>query len=160
MGRVPVGPSEGHTALMSILHLAARFFTSLRRTPPTATEQSWVNEQLTTPELALWSQMSAQDRRHSALVGRRFAEARPEATTAEIAGALLHDVGKIECRLGTFGRVAATIVGPRGQRFTSYHEHESIGARMAQAVGSDPATVELIAGSGPAFEALEASDHA
>ena len=31
---------------------------------------------------------------------------------------------------------------------------------MAQRVGSDPATVELIAQRGPAFGALDASDHA
>ena len=37
----------------------------------------------------------------------------------EMAAALLHDVGKVECGLGTFGRVAATVVGPRTQRFRS-----------------------------------------
>ena len=72
----------------------------------------------------------------------------------------LHDVGKIECGLGTFGRVVATLVGPRTAAFTAYHDHEDIGAAMAKAVGSDPATVELIAQRGPAFDALEASDHA
>ena len=58
--------------------------------------------------------MSNQDRRHSALVGQRFAAMDPDAPRELVAGALLHDVGKIECGLGTFSRVAATLVGPRG----------------------------------------------
>ena len=55
----------------------------------------------------------------------------PTATRAEMAGALLHDVGKIEAGLGTFGRVAATVVGPRTRRFRLYHDHEAIGAGLA-----------------------------
>ena len=55
-----------------------------------------------------------------------------------MAGALLHDVGKFEADLGTFARVAATIVGPRGRRFRMYHDHEAIGARLAEAAGADP----------------------
>ena len=84
----------------------------------------------------------------------------PDAPRELVAGALLHDVGKIECGLGTFARVAATLVGPRGKRFTAYHDHEEIGARMAAEAGSAAATVELIAGRGPAFETLKACDHA
>lgn len=144
----------------AIWHLAARFVTSLPPTPPPATDEAWADEHLLPGERTLWVQLSNQDRRHSALVARRFSEARPAATRAEIAGALLHDVGKIECRLGTFSRVVATVVGPRTVRFAAYHDHEAIGARMASEVGSDPVTVELIAGEGPAYDALEASDHA
>ncbi len=141
-------------------HLAARFVTSLPSTPPSADDEAWVAEHLSAGERSLWVQLSNQDRRHSAAVARRFVVERPAATRAEIAGAILHDVGKIECGLGTFGRVAATLVGPRTAAFAAYHDHEEIGARMAQAVGSDPATVDLIAQRGPAFDALEASDHA
>lgn len=145
---------------MSYRHLVARFVTSLPPTPPSVDDEVWAQDHLTPPERELWVRLSNQDRRHSALVARRFVEARPEATRAEIAGALLHDVGKIECRLGTFGRVAATLIGPRGARFRAYHDHEEIGSRMAADGGSDPETVELIAGRGPAFSALRASDHA
>lgn len=146
--------------LRSIWHLAARFVTSLPPTPPPADHVAWVAEHLSAAEFALWEQQSNQDQRHSALVARRFADERSEATRAEIAGALLHDVGKIECRLGTFGRVVATVVGPRTKRFRAYHDHEEIGARMAAEIGSDPATVELVGGDGPAFDDLVASDHA
>jgi hypothetical protein len=149
----------GHAA-KTTWHMTARFFTSLSTTPPSDAERAWVEARLRPAELELWEQMSVQDRRHGTQVAMRFATRRPQATRAELAGAILHDVGKITCDLGTFGRVAATIVGPRGRRFRLYHDHESIGARMAADIGSDPATVELIAGRGPAFDDLEACDHA
>jgi hypothetical protein len=147
-------------SLTSWWHLVARFVTSLPPTPPPVEHEAWVDEHLLAGERKLWVELNNQDRRHSALVARRFVVERPSATRAEIAGAILHDVGKIECRLGTWGRVVATVVGPHGTRFVAYHEHEEIGARMAAQAGSDPATVELIAGKGPAYQALEASDHA
>ena len=95
-------------------------------------------------------QMSNQDRRHSALVGQRYATMDPAAPRELVAGALLHDVGKIECGLGTFGRVVATSSGPTEGEFAAYHDHEEIGAGMAEEAGSDAATVELIAGAGQA----------
>ncbi len=161
MGRVPIGTPPGHTVSMNKLwHLAARFFTSLSNEPPSEETEAWVARWLLPGEQALWDQMSNQDRRHSALVGQRFAAMDPDASRELVAGALLHDVGKIECGLGTYSRVLATIVGPRGRRFTAYHDHEVIGAEMAYAAGSAPATVELIAGDGPAFDTLRACDHA
>jgi putative nucleotidyltransferase with HDIG domain len=145
----------------AVWHLTARFVTSLPPTPPSVADEIWADDHLNAGERALWVHLSNQDRRHSVGVARRFAEKRPEATRAEIAGAILHDVGKIECGLGTFGRVVATLVGDRGPAsFRAYHDHEEIGAEMARRAGSDPDTVELIAQRGPAFEALEASDHA
>ena len=56
--------------------------------------------------------------------------------------------------------VAATIVGPRTRSFRAYHDHEAIGAAMVRGAGSEPATVDLVAQRGPAFAALDASDHA
>jgi hypothetical protein len=117
-----------------------------------------VQQWLSTAEFELWAQMPVADRRHSIEVAGRFVAHRPGATTAEMAGALLHDAGKVEAGLGTFGRVAATIVGPRTRRFRLYHDHEAIGARLADAAGSDPATVALIEGHGPAAADLRAAD--
>ena len=151
---------ERPNPLVKVWHLAARFVTSLPPTPPAVTDEVWVDRHLREGERALWVQLSNQDRRHSVAVARRFVVARPEATRAEIAGALLHDVGKVECGLGTFGRVLGTLVGPRTTAFRAYHDHERIGAEMARRAGSEPATVELIAQQGPAFDALDASDHA
>jgi hypothetical protein len=141
-------------------HLAARFFVSLSTSPPAPAEEVWAESHLLPGEIMLWRQMSNVDRKHSAKVARRFVAARPDATRAEIAGALLHDVGKIECGLGTFARVVASIVGRRGRRFTIYHDHERIGSELAAASGSDAATVELIAEEGPAYPTLKECDRA
>ena len=141
-------------------HRALRFFTSLSAAPPPVGDEVFADRNLTRAERALWIRMTNQDRRHSARVARRFVAARPEATRAEIAGALLHDVGKLDSGLGTFARVAAVLAGPRGRRFDSYHRHEAIGAELVAAIGSDPATVELVAGRGPADPTLRHCDRA
>lgn len=141
-------------------HLALRFVTSLSGHPPAVEEEVWAESQLLPAEVALWRRMSNQDRRHSAKVARRFLAARPNATRAEVAGALLHDVGKIECDLGTWGRVVASVVGGRTERFRRYQDHERIGAELAAAAGSDAATVELIAEHGSAYPTLERCDRA
>lgn len=167
MGGVPVGSSARHNDPVSTLiqvirnpfHLARRFFTSLPATPPPAADEVWVDRQLLDHERSMWVQFSNQDRRHSIGVARRFADARPGASRAEIAGALLHDIGKIECGLGTFSRVCASLVGPRTERYRIYHDHEEIGARLAASGGSAPETVQLIAGEGLAYEQLKACDY-
>ena len=141
-------------------HLAARFFTSLSGRPPTVADEVWAEQHLLAGEVALWRQMSNQDRRHSVKVAQRFLVARPDATRSEMAGALLHDVGKVECGLGTFGRVAASVVGARTERFRRYHDHEHIGAVLAEQAGSEPATVELIDERGPAYATLRECDRA
>ncbi|MDP2290371.1 MAG: hypothetical protein Q8M22_04240 [Actinomycetota bacterium] len=147
------------SAVTSVGHLARRFFTSLSRRPPSAADTSWALAQLLPGESALWQSMPVQDRRHSLLVARRFVADGPAPERAEVAGALLHDVGKREAGLGTFSRVVATIVGPRTARFRAYHDHEAIGARLAADAGSDPVTVELIRGRGPAADRLRTADH-
>lgn len=167
MGRVPVCTPPGHTGIVSTYtevirspwHLARRFVTSLPATPPRPADEAWADRQLLDGERSLWVRLSNQDRRHSIEVARRFCDARPQATRAEIAGALLHDVGKVRCGLGTFGRVVATVVGPRTERFRRYHDHEAIGARLVAEVGSDQATVDLVAERGAAYPVLEVCDY-
>jgi HD domain len=139
-------------------HLGRRFFSSLSRRPPGEDDERWAEHWLLPTEVELWRRMTNADRRHAIAVARRFADRRPRATRAEMAGALLHDVGKVESGLGTLARVAATVAGPRTARFRTYHDHESIGARLAEAAGSDPATVALIEGAGPAAADLRAAD--
>jgi len=143
---------------MTISHLARRFATSLSRQPPSANDEVWAETWLLPSEIELWRRLSNVDRRHAVLVARRFLDRRPAADRAEVAGSLLHDVGKIEAGLGTFGRVVATIVGPRTDRFQAYHDHEAIGARLAAAAGSDAVTVALIEGRGRAAEDLRMAD--
>jgi hypothetical protein len=143
---------------VNVAHLGRRFVTSLSRRPPSAGDERWAEQWLLPAEVELWQAMPNPDRRHAVEVGRRFGARRPGATRPEMAGALLHDVGKVESGLGTLARVAATVVGPHTARFRSYHEHEAIGARLAEAAGSDPATVALIEGRGPAAVDLGAAD--
>jgi len=138
-------------------HLARRFVTSLSRREPDVADTAWVDSQLLDGERRLWRRMTVADRRHSITVARRF-EASGQWSRDEIAGALLHDVGKIDSGLGTFGRVVATIVGPRTARFRSYHDHEEIGAGMLAVAGSSETTVDLVRGRGPAATALLAAD--
>ena len=143
---------------MNVTHLARRFAGSLSRREPDAHREAWARAQLLPGELALWARMSAQDRRHSIEVARRFREILETATRDEMAAALLHDVGKVDCRLGTFGRVAATVVGPRTERFRRYHDHERIGVELLEAAGSTEATLRLAHWEGEHATALREAD--
>lgn len=138
-------------------HLARRFFGSLRPGGPPERDLTWVESTLSLQELALWKRMSGPDRRHSAQVARDVHALLAERATAPVlAAALLHDVGKIDSRLRTYGRVMATlttkIVGrdevlgwrrSRGlhRRIGLYVDHPTIGGDLLELAGSDPLTV-------------------
>jgi hypothetical protein len=139
-------------------HLVRRLFGSLSRRPPAPPERAWAEGWLLEPEQRLWRAMTPQDQRHAVVVARRFEARRRDASRAEMAAALLHDIGKVDAGLGTMARVIATLVGPRGGRFRLYHEHERRGADRLAAVGSDRVTVELLRGVGAAAAALRAAD--
>ena len=130
---------------MNAIHLIKRAVGSLSQKPPSPQDVVIVSQVLNIAELAVWSDMQFRDQRHSIVVLRRFDVLLPDAATAERAAALLHDVGKNISGLGFFLRVIATVVGPRGQRFAKYHDHESLGAELIRSF-SDPRTVALIGG--------------
>ena len=133
------------------IHLTKRFFGALSRREPVDVDLEWVSHQLAAGEFAIWSAMEAHDRRHSIMVARRFCESRGvEVSRDEIAAALLHDVGKLASGLGVMSRILATLVGPRGRRFSAYHRHESIGADMCAAAGSTESTLAILRGTGDA----------
>ena len=138
-------------------HLARRWVGSLSPRPPDPADAAWAESYLRPGELALWRQLSNADRRHAIDVARRFAGLGPWPHD-EMAGALLHDIGKLDSGFGTTMRVVATLVGPRTARLRRYHDHEAIGAAMLEAAGSSAATVELVEGRGPAAEALRRAD--
>jgi hypothetical protein len=106
-------------------------------------------------ERRLWAAMSKADQRHSIQVARRVAAALgSDITRPVLAAALLHDVGKTTSRLGTFGRVLATVaiaaVGrtraeswKRGFRrqIALYSRHPEVGADLLASVGSDALTI-------------------
>jgi len=138
-------------------HLARRFVTSLRPGGPGAHAESWVASHLLPTELALWRRMSGPDRRHAVGVAERVERALGnEATRPVLAAALLHDVGKIESGLGTYGRVIATLSAKvagaemattwrrqRGfaRRVGLYLQHDQIGGDLLELAGSAPLTV-------------------
>ena len=127
------------------IHLVRRALTSVDNRPIAASERAAAASVLTAGEMALWEVMAPRDQRHSLEVLGRFVSVLPDATRAERAAALLHDVGKTRAGLGWCLRVVATLVGPRTRRFAAYHDHERIGSEMLSAV-SDAQTVRLVAG--------------
>ena len=138
-------------------HLVRRFLSSLSSRPPSAADTAWAESFLLEAEVQLWRRFGSPDRRHAIIVSRRFASL-GSWTREEMAGALLHDVGKLDSGLGTAARVVATVVGPRTERFRRYHDHEPIGADMLAAAGSSSITVDLVRGNGRAAAALIKAD--
>lgn len=127
------------------LHLARRFLGALSPAGPPPDDEAWVAGVLNVGERALWGRMSGPDRRHAVAVARAVPSSLAPA-------ALLHDVGKVSAGLGTFARVAATLVGlvardrvVRGGagkgRIARYLAHDAIGADLLAAAGSSPLTV-------------------
>lgn len=138
-------------------HLARRFAGSLWPFGPSAEDEAWARSHLLPGEAALWGRMSRADRRHAAGVARRVAGALGDrADRPVVAAALLHDVGKVESGLGTYGRVVATIAAAAAGRETAgmwsegrgftrrvglYLRHPRLGADLLALAGSDPLTV-------------------
>jgi hypothetical protein len=139
-------------------HLVRRFLSSLSSRPLDPADTAWAESFLLESEAQLWRRFDPPDRRHAIAVARRFAS-KATWTRDEMAGALLHDIGKLDSGLGTAARVVATVVGPRTERFRRYHDHEQIGADMLIAAGSSSVTIELVRGRGRAAAALADADH-
>ncbi|MGH9101425.1 MAG: HD domain-containing protein [Acidimicrobiales bacterium] len=142
-------PGLDHPGLDHAAHLVRRFVTSLPPGGPPLVDEAWAGSLLDTGEWGVWRAMSGPDRRHSVSVARRAAGtgAEPDALVA----ALLHDVGKLRAGLGTFGRVAATLLALAGGRarlrpwaerggwrgrFGRYLEHDRLGAEILSEVGA------------------------
>jgi putative nucleotidyltransferase with HDIG domain len=141
MSRGPAASGFGSPA-----HLARRFFLSLSRKGPDDAAEAWACSFLGEGERDLWRQMSAPDRRHAMAVARCLG---PDETVA-VPAALLHDVGKIDSRLGPLRRAAATAAAlalgrsrmaqGRG-RMARYLCHDSLGAALLERAGSEALTV-------------------
>ena len=163
---------------MSAGHLVRRFFGSLAARRLTPDEEAWVASHLLASEAELWSRMGRADRRHSLGVAQRSEAALGDAATRPVmAAALLHDAGKVEAHLGTYGRVMATLSAKAAGRDTAdawsqtrgitrriglYLRHEELGADLLRLAGSDPLTIALVerwsAPDSPVGEALKAAD--
>ena len=147
------------SGLQRFAHLSRRFLTSLSRREPSVAETAWVDSHLLGSESVLWHRMAVSDRRHSITVARRFESRGGPWSRDEMAGALLHDIGKLDSGLGTLGRVVATIAGPRTDRLRRYHDHERRGADLLVDAGSSDITVDLVLGQGRAACALRDADN-
>lgn len=142
---------------MEAIHLAKRFFSSLRERAPTAEDEAWLLALLRPAEAELYQRQPPLDRTHSVEGARAVQHTLADRASAEvIVAAALHDVGKADAGLGTFGRVGATLVGkvvPRSQlaawqhragprgRIGRYVLHDERGADLLRAAGSAPMVV-------------------
>lgn len=146
---------------MAARQLVGRFVRSLSPRRPSAADRAWAESQLLPGgEVDLWRRMTAPDQRHLVVVARRVESTLgDEAGRPALAAALLHDVGKLASRLGTYGRVIATLsiraagadtaaawveTGGFTRRVGLYAQHEKLGAEMLVLAGSDPLTVALV----------------
>lgn len=129
-----------------VAHLVRRAVTSWNNSALNADEQARAAKWLLPEELALWQKMQPRDCRHSLVVQERFLGLCPDAQRQEHAAALLHDVGKITSNLSWGLRILATLIGPRGQRFRDYHNHEKLGAELLEDI-SEQRTIALVSGS-------------
>jgi hypothetical protein len=135
-------------------HLAARFAASIVPVPVRASDASWVEGILAAGELALWHQMSRPDRVEGVRVARRTANALGPGEPSDqhddwLAAALLHDVGKLDARLGPYRRAVATIAGRAAPGMTGawrestgftrrvglYLDHAALGADRIRIAG-------------------------
>jgi hypothetical protein len=141
------------------LHLTRRFFAALWPGRVAASDDTWVRTFLNPAEYEVWARMANHDRRHSIVVARSVQLALAGTEYAEqpqwLEAAVLHDVGKLDSRLGIFGRVGATLAGSaaghdmadawsakRGitRRVGLYLRHGELGATRIRIVGgSEPA---------------------
>lgn len=135
----------GHQAL----HLVKRFWWAVTAGALTDADERWVATHLGPGERELFARLSRADQEHHLRVARRFCDRAGVMAPREwVAAALLHDVGKLECGLGTVGRVWASVwpFGRRGDgRLGRYRRHEVIGAMLVREAGGHPDTVALIA---------------
>ena len=139
---------------MRIGHYVRRFFTSLSRRPPSATDEEWVASIVPAPELVLFARLSNPDRRHLIYSARMMERSLHGDDPVWIRVSLLHDVGKFDAGLGVFGRVTATVLAAvigdarvRGwasrsgwpSRLGLYQTHDEIGAAEIRAAGGPEA---------------------
>lgn len=147
---------------MNASHLCRRAVGSLRNNPVTVGDMQTAEASLLPGEFALWCRMQNRDQRHSLQVLGRFLQIHPQASRDERAAALLHDVGKAFSTLGWWGRIVATLVGPRTAAFGVYLDHERLGIEALEGVSAHR-TLEVLRGDNSddaCVVALRAADDA
>ncbi len=149
---------------MKLRHLSGRFVRALWPGPARAEDVEWVASVLTPAAYSQWMLQPAHDRRHTVRVAREVESRLAGTPYADdprwVAAALLHDIGKLDARLGVYGRVVATVSGAAGGRgmadawsersgFTRrvglYLRHPELGADRIRLVGGPEAAAQWAA---------------
>jgi hypothetical protein len=103
---------------VKVTHLSGRFLRALWPGGASREDVEWVGSVLSPSAYAQWKLLPAHDQRHTIGVAREVEvqlAGTPEAGDDRwLACALLHDVGKLDARLGVYGRVVATVCGAVG----------------------------------------------
>ena len=134
-----------------LVHLSARFFSSLRRDEPSEVDLAWAHTALTAAEWKCWCALGPADRREAIRTAHRTAAAladTPHAGDVRYVGAALcHDVGKASARLGPVRRALATTLGAVWApervpgRAGQYLRHPAVGAALLEEAGARPEVV-------------------
>ncbi len=116
---------------MKARHLAGRFTRALWPGPPRPDDVAWVESVLTPDGFVQFRRQPNHDQRHAIGVARDV-EARLAGTDHAddprwLSAALLHDIGKLDARLGVYGRVVATVSASLAGRETAEHWSTSSG---------------------------------
>lgn len=94
-------------------HLVRRFVGTVRPRRLPSEAEAWARSFLSAAELNLWDRLSAADRVHSITVARLVIDdLGVDVDDDVVVAALCHDAGKGVARLGTVGRVVATLIAP------------------------------------------------
>lgn len=138
------------------IHWAGRLLDSLVPRSVSEADRAWALGWLTPAEAKLLVRMSSFDLRHAIGVARRtepgLGAVEEGRRGAVMAAALLHDVGKVEAGLGSYGRVVATLCGVFAgelaeawqqrsgftRRVGLYLRYGEIGSDLLRISGSDP----------------------
>jgi putative nucleotidyltransferase with HDIG domain len=100
---------------VKLAHLSGRFVRALWPGPPRAADVAWVEGVLTPDGFVHFRRQPNHDQRHAIGVARdvqaRLADTPYADDPQWLSAALLHDIGKLDSRLGVYGRVVATVSG-------------------------------------------------
>lgn len=141
------------------LHRARRFGSAMLPASVSSDDLELVGQVLSDAEFTLFRRMTIRDQAHSIAVGRAI-----DTHLTELGGrhtwvrqaALLHDVGKSAVRLGTYGRIMATLAGwvagedmapawaeksGLTRRIGLYLQYPKLGADMLRLAESHPSVV-------------------
>lgn len=144
---------------IALRHLVRRTIESIGSHEPSSSDAAWVRSLLTDEEHVLWDRLHPRDRRHSVGVARRFVQLEPTAPAPAVAGALLHDIGKVDAPSSVIVRILTTVCGPRTPAMRRLAEHEHRGLELLHQVDAHPLTVATASGLGPWGTALLQADH-